>query len=173
MKEYIAIFIVIIFLVVLSETRIRIGIDKFSQIACAGHLKEQYEALHLLMRENPEAFSQNPQKPWYTLLPGIDPDHLLCPVTKNKQPADKSAQLICDYALVNQQYENLKNEKAFEKIRPRSILFLDSEQDPTNFNIFPMVNPSFRHSSGCNIMLKDGSVIWCEKEDFAGEDFVY
>ena len=169
MREYIAIFIVIIFLVVLSETRIRIGINKFSQIACAGHLKEQYEALHLLIGENPMAFADNPDKPWYTLLPGIKPDHLLCPVTKHTQAESTSEPLICDYSLDNKQYENLKEKQAFESVPPRSMLLLDSEQDPTAFNIFPMVNPSFRHASGCNIMLMNGSVIWCEKEDFSSD----
>ncbi|MDX9701492.1 MAG: hypothetical protein RBU23_00460 [Candidatus Auribacterota bacterium] len=173
MREYLAIFIVIIFLVVLSETRIRIGVDKFSQISCAGHLKKQYESFHLLMGENPGSFAEHPEKPWYTLLPNINPDNLLCPKTKEVQPADKNNPLICNYALDNKRYEFFKNERIFEANRPRAILLLDSEEDPTSFNIFPMVNPAFRHSNGCNIMLMDGSVIWCDKDDFAGDDFAY
>lgn len=173
MKEYVAIVIVIIFLVVLSETRIKIGVDKFSQIACAGHLKEQYESLNLLMRENPDAFAANPDQPWYTLLPDINPDQLTCPSASNGQPDSKDAPMACDYAIDAQRYNTFKSEKMFEVTKPRQILLLDCEQDPTRFNIFPMVNPAFRHSDGCNILLMEGTVVWCDKADFAGDDFSY
>ena len=165
MKEYIAIILVVFFLIILSETKIKLGMEKFDQLSCAAHLKSIYDSVQTSVEENPDVFAQSSQQPWYSILK-INPDHLKCPkVYNNNSSNDK---LTCNYSINSKIYDDLKQKNSiFEKYHKR-VFILDSEPDPTHFNIFPIVNPDFRHSDGCNILLIDGTVVWSEKEDFTG-----
>jgi len=171
LKEYIATAFVIFFLVVLSETKLRIGMDKFDQLACSAHLKKIYSSLMETISEDPEIFTKNPNTEWYKCLKEIDQANLNCPsAIRNLEHG------ITGYALNNTIYEALKNgeiknkEYLAEKYS-RKMLIMDSENDPTGFFLFPMVNPSFRHNGGCNMMLTNGAVIWCDRDDFVSDNF--
>jgi len=166
LKEYIAIILIIFFLIILSETKIKLGMEKFDQLSCAAHLKSIYDSIQTSLEANPDLFSQSSPQPWYTML-NINPDYLKCPKVYNKNKKSNNT-ITCDYSINSKVYDDLKQKNnIFAKYHKR-VFILDSEPDPTNFNIFPIVNPDFRHSDGCNILLIDGTVIWSEKEDFTG-----
>ncbi len=167
LKEYIAVAIVILFLVILANTKIKIGEEKFHQLTCAGHLRNLYQSIELCMRDNPGIFADNPSEQWYTLLPDIKPRYLHCPQT----PDYVSDDLPTDYALNKKVYDSFKESMAFNSATGRQILILDAKNDRAGFGLFPLVNPDFRHSGGCNILLTNGTVIWCSKDDFSADIF--
>lgn len=169
LKEYAAVGIVIAFLVVLSETKIQIGAEKFHQLTCAGHLRNLYQAIDLCMRENPSTFADHKDEQWFMLLPRLDRKYLRCPKEmKNARDKDRSA--LCDYALDKSVYDHFINDRTFTEKNDRKILLLDCVYDPAGFNMFPMASPAFRHNDGCNILLANGVVIWCSKDDFSSDN---
>ncbi len=164
LREYLSVGVVIVFLIVLSETKIKLGVDKFDQLSCAANLKQIYESLIATVDENPSIFRSNPSKPWYRLIDGLKQEDLRCPAKKNFNENKDS--LYSDYAMNRVIYERLLKQQTFTEGYSRKILILDSDTDPTEFNLFPLTSPVFRHTDGCNILLLDGSVIWCDKDDF-------
>jgi len=170
LKEYIAIILVVFFLIILSETKIKLGMDKFEQLSCAAHLKAIYDSMQTTLEDTPGAFAESPEKPWYTILK-INSDYLKCPDVSRKNSTsdnDDKNMPACDYAINSEVYDDLKQGRNIFETYQKRVFILDSEKDPANFNIFPIVNPDFRHSDGCNILLIDGTVIWSEKTDFTG-----
>jgi len=167
LTEYLAIAVVIIFLVILSETKIKLGVDKFDQLSCAANLKNIYESLNTTVNKNPGIFVSNPSKPWYRLIDGLEQSDITCAARKTS--GEKNDKLYSDYALNRDVYERLLKQESFSEEYNRKILILDSDVDPTEFNLFPLVDPVFRHSGGCNILLLNGAVIWCDKNDFASD----
>lgn len=168
LKEYIAIAVVIFFLIVLSETKIKIGIDKFDQLACSAHLKKIYDNLITSISEDPEIFARNPNLPWYKCIKNIDENNLQCP-----SAGLNTGSVAVNYSFNNTIYESIKRKENFAQKYERKMLIMDSEPDPTGFYLFPMVNPSFRHNGGCNILLTNGSVVWCDKNDFVSDELDY
>lgn len=167
LREYLAIAAVIIFLIILSETKIKLGVDKFDQLSCAANLKNIYELLNTTVNENPSIFSSSPSEPWYRLIDGLEQSDITCPARKTS--GEKNDKLYSDYALNRVIYERLLKQEPFTEGYNRKILILDSDIDPTEFNLFPLVDPVFRHSGGCNILLLNGAVIWCDKDDFTND----
>ncbi|RJP61697.1 MAG: hypothetical protein C4541_01480 [Candidatus Auribacter fodinae] len=164
-KEYLAIAMIIIFLVVLSGTRVRIGTDKFHQLICAGHLKRIYQNMIEEIEQNPALFDEHPESPWYELLK-VDQHYLVCPsADKTVQP--EKGKTYTHYALNKSAYDHIKDKHSLPDAAHRKVLIVDGIHDPAGFDLFPMANPAFRHNGGCNILLTDGSVIWLSKDNFS------
>lgn len=168
LKEYLAIAVIILFLVVLSGTRIRIGSEKFHQLICAGHLKKMYRALIAQLEENPDLFNDASDKPWYELL-GIDEHYLVCPAAES-HTATPENRIHTDYAMNKSIIDFISAQHGIDALPQRKVLILDSVWDESGINLFPLTNPAFRHSGGCNILLSDGSVVWFDKDAFRSDN---
>ncbi|MCB1195674.1 hypothetical protein KDK77_05770 [bacterium] len=168
-KESIGYTLILLVLILVSNTSITIGMKKFDQISCAARLTHMYNVLFQALEDDPALFAKNPDIPWYATLNSLKPSFLLCPAAKKGSPPLQPTERCVHYSFNQRYYNLLKSGMAIPENEGEGILFLDSEIDPIGFQIYPFTNPAFRHNGGCMVLQCNGTVRWIDKDSFGGQ----